>query len=228
MDGNGRWAESRGLPRVEGHRVGVRVVKDIIRCCMEQRIATLSLFAFSRENWSRPEMEVEFLMQLFVEALGNELNELHEHAIRLRFIGDRERLSAALCEKMQFAETLTASNDRLILSIAINYGGTWDIMQAARKLSKEVLDGKVKVEAINEKIFSTFLSTTDLTEPDLFIRTSGEQRISNFFLWQLAFTELYFTEVHWPDFNAKEFEKALYCFSQRERRYGQISEQRHA
>jgi undecaprenyl diphosphate synthase len=225
MDGNGRWAQSRGLLRVEGHRAGVEAVKTVIRCCLQNQIPILSLFAFSSENWSRPVAEVEFLMQLFMNALGHEVQELHEHEVCLRFTGDRSGLSPKLQEQMRSAEKLTAHNERLTLNVVVNYGGKWDIVQATKALAKQVCAGQLKLEDINESLLNAALSTHDLPAPDLFIRTSGEQRISNFFLWQLAYTELYFTEVHWPDFTAEEFNKALTSFSRRERRYGKTSQQ---
>lgn len=225
MDGNGRWAQSHGLLRVEGHRAGVEAVKTVIRCCLQAQIPILSLFAFSSENWSRPEKEVEFLMQLFIEALGQEVQELHQHGVRLRFTGDREALSPILQEQMQAAETLTLNNTRLVLNVVVNYGGKWDIVQAVKTIAKRVCAGELVPEAIDESIISQSLSTDGLPDPDLFIRTSGEQRVSNFFLWQLAYTELYFADVLWPDFTADEFKKALASFSQRERRYGKTSQQ---
>lgn len=224
MDGNGRWGESRGLSRMEGHRVGVEAVKTVVKSCLDHNIAVLSLFAFSSENWSRPSLEVEFLMQLFIFALGQEIQELHQRGVHMRFTGDRSQLSAALCSEMQAAETLTKENTKLILNIALNYGGKWDIVQAAKKLATQVSEGMLDVENIDEMTFAKLLNTSDLPDPDLFIRTSGEQRISNFFLWQLAYTELYFSEFFWPDFTGDEFEKALACFSMRKRRYGLTKE----
>ncbi|WP_028372169.1 isoprenyl transferase [Legionella lansingensis] len=225
MDGNGRWAQNRGLLRVEGHRAGVETVKTVIRCCLQTQIPILSLFAFSSENWSRPENEVEFLMQLFIEALGHEVQELHQHGVCLRFTGDRTGLSQKLQEQMQSAEKLTTNNNRLILNVVVNYGGKWDIVQAVKAIAKQVCAGQLKLEDIDESLIGNALSTHDLPDPDLFIRTSGEQRISNFFLWQLAYTELYFTDIQWPDFTAEEFKKALTSFSLRERRYGKTSQQ---
>ncbi|MDP1602806.1 MAG: polyprenyl diphosphate synthase [Legionella sp.] len=223
MDGNGRWAENRGLLRIEGHRAGVSSVKTIIRCCLEKNIPILSLFAFSSENWARPEPEVEFLMQLFFQALKQEVEELHQHGVSLRFTGCREGLSSSLIAEMEGAEQLTAINSRLILNVVINYGGRWEIVHAAKIIAEHVRDGKLALDEVNETRFAEYLNTQGLPDPDLFIRTSGEQRISNFFLWQLAYTELYFSEAHWPDFNADEFEIALTSFRQRERRYGKIS-----
>ncbi len=225
MDGNGRWAESRGLMRIEGHKAGINTVKTVIQCCIESRIPILSLFAFSSENWLRPEQEVEFLMQLFIEVLQKELQSLHENRICLQFIGDRSRLSSAICEQMARAELLTVHNNALILNLALNYSGRDDILNAVRCIINDVLDKKIPLDSINENNFSQYLTINNLPEPDLFIRTSGEWRISNFFLWQLAYTELYFTSVYWPDFKQEEFTKALISFSQRERRYGRTSQQ---
>ena len=225
MDGNGRWAESHGLERIEGHRVGVDAVKTIVKACLQKNIAVLSLFAFSSENWSRPTVEVDFLMQLFLQALAGEIQELHERGVRLRFIGNRHQLSSTLCTQMQTAEELTCNNSQLHLNVMMNYGGKWDILQAAKLLAKQVADGSVSLENINEDGFAKLLSTADVPDPDLFIRTSGEERISNFFLWQLAYTELYFSDVFWPDFTAEHFEAALTSFSQRKRRYGLTAKQ---
>lgn len=225
MDGNGRWAENKGLLRFEGHSAGVDSVKTVIQCCLKNNIPVLSLFAFSSENWARPETEVEFLMQLFLQSLKKEVEELHQHQVSLRFIGSRDALSAKLQAEMQQAEQLTAVNKRLILNIVVNYGGRWDIVHATKLIAAQVLNGHLELEAIDESLLGNHLSTHGLPEPDLFIRTSGEKRISNFFLWQLAYTELYFTEAHWPDFSAVEFELALSSFRQRERRYGKVSQQ---
>ena len=225
MDGNGRWAENRGLERIEGHRAGVDAVRTVIQCCLKKKIAVLSLFAFSSENWARPAMEVDFLMQLFLHALNREIQELHQQGVRVRFSGDRSRLSEALCAEMHEAEGLTANNHHLILNFALNYGGKWDIVQAAKALAAHVSEGVISIEQIDEQVFEQRLNTFDLPNPDLFIRTSGEQRISNFFLWQLAYTELYFSEVNWPDFSESEFEKVLACYSRRQRRYGQTEKQ---
>jgi len=225
MDGNGRWAENSGLPRVEGHRAGVEIVKAIVQACLEKNIAMLSLFAFSCENWARPADEVDFLMQLFIVVIGQETERLNEHGICLKFIGDRDRLSSELRSQMDSAEKLTANNKKLHLNIAINYSGKWDIVQAMRAVVSHVLDGSILPQKIDEQLFTNYLSTAQLPDPDLFIRTSGEQRISDFFLWQLAYTELYFTEVKWPEFTVEEFEQALHTYSLRERRYGLISKQ---
>lgn len=223
MDGNGRWAANRGLPRIDGHKAGVESVKTMIRCCLEKKISCLSLFAFSSENWLRPLDEVSFLMGLFIESLKSELAELNQHGIQMRFTGDRSRLSSVLQEQMSEAETLTQNNEQLILNIVVNYGGKWDLVTAAKKITQAVLDKQLNLADIDETVFSQFLDTRDLPEPDLFIRTSGELRISNFFLWQLAYTELYFTETHWPDFSQQELELALESFNKRKRRFGQVT-----
>ena len=223
MDGNGRWAESRGLARIEGHKAGVDSVKKMISGCLERKISCLSLFAFSSENWSRPIEEVNFLMELFIDALRKELAQLNQHGIRMCFTGDRSPLSTSLQKQMQEAEVLTKNNNQLILNIVVNYGGKWDLVHAAKKMAQAVVDGKLNLDECNEEIFGQFLDTACLPDPDLFIRTSGELRISNFFLWQLAYTELYFTDVHWPDFNESQLALALEAFSRRKRRFGRIT-----
>ena len=222
MDGNGRWAEKRGLPRFEGHRIGAETVARIVKSCVEKNILVLSLFAFSSENWLRPQQEVDFLMQLVISSLAKEIKELHKHKVVVRFTGDRKQLSQQLCRSIAEAEKLTKNNQGLILNILLNYGGKWDIVQAAKNMAQKIISGSMNIDEITEDTFATFLSTYGLPDPDLFIRTSGEQRISNFFLWQLAYTELYFSKTHWPDFSNDEFEKALACFSKRNRRYGHV------
>lgn len=224
MDGNGRWALQQGLPRIEGHRAGVQAVKEIVRCCAEMGIQYLSLFAFSSENWARPADEVEFLMSLFLEALNQEIAELHQSGIRLCFTGDRRALSESLQEQMQQAERLTEQNKKLLLNVMVNYGGKWDILTATQKIIQAIEKGELAADELDEQHFDAYLDTYPMPDPDLFIRTSGELRISNFYLWQLAYTELYFTEVFWPDFRTEEFKKALKAFSQRKRRFGQVSE----
>ncbi|CAM4427079.1 MAG: Ditrans,polycis-undecaprenyl-diphosphate synthase ((2E,6E)-farnesyl-diphosphate specific) [Legionella sp.] len=223
MDGNGRWAENQGLPRIEGHQAGVESVRKMIRTCMEKKVACLSLFAFSSENWARPTEEVSFLMELFIESLRRELSELNQNGVRMCFTGDRSLLSPALQQQMREAESVTADNAQLTLNLVVNYGGKWDLVTAAKKAVQAVAQGQITLEELDEARFSSYLDTANLPDPDLFIRTSGELRISNFFLWQLAYTELYFTDVHWPDFGEEEFEKALASFSKRKRRFGQIS-----
>lgn len=221
MDGNGRWASQKGLMRIEGHQRGVMVVKDVIKAALKHQIPSLSLFAFSHENWKRPENEINFLMTLFVQSLNQELPELIKQGICLRFLGSSERLSEELKLEMRSASERTALNKRLNLNIALNYGGKWDILQAVKVALKNGID---PVD-LSEKDISAYLSTSTVVDPDLFIRTSGEQRISNFFLWQLAYTELYFTDVLWPDFDIVEFEKALDFYRSRERRFGKTSAQ---
>lgn len=225
MDGNGRWAESRGLPRTEGHRVGVDVLKSIVKTCVSKKVPILSVWAFGQDNWARPSTEVDFLMQLFLQSLDKEVDELHLNGVSLRFIGDRTQLSQSLKDAMELAESLTAKNPVLVLNVVINYGGKWDIIQATKTIAKKVSDGALQLDEINEQLFATCLSMHDLPDPDLFIRTSGEQRVSNFFLWQLAYTELYFSDVCWPDFTTEEFTKALNVFATRERRFGKTSKQ---
>lgn len=225
MDGNGRWAESRGLPRIEGHRVGVEVVRDMVQSCLKQHIAVLSLFAFSRENWKRPSDEVAFLMDLFLTVIGKEVASLSEQGVSLRFVGDRNQLSQDLRDRMAAAEEMTQAHQKLILNIVVNYTGRWDILQATRTLMTQAIEGQLSVAELDERMFERCLSTHALPDPDLLIRTGGEQRISDFFLWQIAFTELYFTDLKWPEFTVDEFERAISAYGTRERRYGQTSKQ---
>ena len=221
MDGNGRWARKRFMPRVAGHSRGVESVRKIITRCIERGVGYLTLFAFSSENWRRPADEVSFLMQLFMRSLKKEIARMHENGIRFRVIGDLSRFDEALVRMIRDAEAMTAGNTALELTIAANYGGRWDILQATNALiASGDLDGPVTEEALQP-----FMSMAFAPEPDLFIRTGGEKRISNFLLWQLAYTELYFTDTLWPDFDATAFDKALASFSDRERRFGRTSEQ---
>ncbi|HLO62190.1 MAG TPA: polyprenyl diphosphate synthase [Azonexus sp.] len=222
MDGNGRWAKKRFLPRVAGHVKGVELVREMVRSCLEQGIQYLTLFAFSSENWRRPQEEVTLLMQLFVKALEQEVEKLHRNGVRLRVIGDLGRFEPRLQELIVKAQEQTASNTRLDLTIAANYGGRWDIMQAVNQMLAAQPD---KRDGWQEADLEPYLSMNYAPEPDLFIRTGGEERISNFLLWQLAYTELYFTPTLWPDFDAGEFGKAIASFQQRERRFGRTSEQ---
>ncbi len=222
MDGNGRWAKKRFLPRVAGHVKGVELVREAVRACLERGIRYLTLFAFSSENWRRPKEEVSLLMQLFVKALQQEVEKLHRNGVRLRVIGDLSQFDEKLQELVRKGEATTAGNTRLDLTIAANYGGRWDIMQAVNRMlaaQPEKRDGWL------ESDLDAYLSMSYAPEPDLFIRTGGEQRISNFLLWQLAYTELYFTQTLWPDFNTEEFERAIASYQQRERRFGRTSEQ---
>ena len=221
MDGNGRWAKKRGLPRVAGHKVGVESVRAIVKASLEKKIDVLSLFAFSTENWQRPQEEVGYLMeQLFALALESEIEELHKSNVQFRAIGETKRLTEKLQQKVLAAEKLTAGNSGLKLVIALSYSGQWDITEAAQKLGLEIEAGKLAAQDITIEKFHAKTCLHDLPEPDLFIRTSGEQRISNFMLWQLAYTELYFTDVLWPDFREAEFTEALVAYDQRIRRFG--------
>lgn len=222
MDGNGRWAKKRFMPRVAGHIKGVELLREMVRACLEREINYLTLFAFSSENWRRPKDEVSLLMQLFVKALEQEVEKLDRNGVRLRVIGDLSPFEPRLCELIAQAEATTAGNTRLDLTIAANYGGRWDITQAINKMLTTQPD---KRQGWGETDLEPHLSMNFAPEPDLFIRTGGEERISNFLLWQLAYTELYFTQTLWPDFNTAEFDKAITSFQQRERRFGRTSEQ---
>lgn len=222
MDGNGRWAKKRFLPRVAGHVKGVELVREMVRSCLEQGVQYLTLFAFSSENWRRPQEEVTLLMQLFVKALEQEVEKLGRNGVRLRVIGDLSRFEPRLQDLIHKAEEQTAVNTRLDLTIAANYGGRWDIMQAVNRM---IAAQPEKRDGWQESDLEPYLSMHFAPEPDLFIRTGGEERISNFLLWQLAYTELYFTPTLWPDFDTTEFSKAITSFQQRERRFGRTSEQ---
>jgi undecaprenyl diphosphate synthase len=222
MDGNGRWAKKRLLPRVAGHRRGLETVRRITRCCIESGVEYLTLFAFSSENWRRPADEVLFLMQLFRRALESEVAKLHQNNIRLRVVGDLTSFEPRLVSLIHEAETLTAANTRLTVTVAANYGGRWDIMQAVNRLFKE---HPGHVGGFNEAHLAPYLALAFAPEPDLFIRTGGEKRVSNFCLWHLAYTELYFTDTLWPDFEEAAFGEALASYGARERRFGRTSEQ---
>lgn len=225
MDGSGRWAQRRFMPRIAGHHRGVEATRAVVQRCVELKIPVLTLFAFSSENWQRPAAEVTSLMSLLQNSLENEVQELHENNVKLRVIGDLTRLSSSLRDAVANALELTSNNTGLQLNIALNYGGRWDIVQAARALCADVIANKVALDAINEEMFAQHISLYDLPEPDLLIRTSGEQRISNFLLWQLAYTELYFCATLWPDFSAQDLDEALKFFAQRQRRFGGVSDQ---
>lgn len=225
MDGNGRWAKRRHLPRMLGHQEGVKAVRKIIKLCGEMKIEALTLFAFSSENWQRPEQEVNYLMTLFLNTLKNEIDKLTKNNVQLRMVGNLEGFNQPLREWIDKSQTLTAKNTGLQLVIAVNYSGQWDIVQAAQRIMNQVKSGKLETEILTREIFAEYLSLADLPAVDLLIRTSGEYRISNFLLWQLAYTELYFTDILWPDFDEHELNKALQFYTQRERRFGCISEQ---
>ena len=222
MDGNGRWAQKRFLPRVAGHVKGVELVREMVRACLERGVHYLTLFAFSSENWRRPQEEVSLLMQLFVKALEQEVEKLDRNGVRLRIIGDISRFEPHLQELIRKGEEKTAGNTKLDLTIAANYGGRWDIMQAMNRMLAAFPDRR---EGWQEADLEPYLSMSFAPEPDLFIRTGGEERISNFLLWQLAYTELYFTPTLWPEFDTVEFDKAIASFQKRERRFGRTSEQ---
>ncbi len=220
MDGNGRWAARKGQARGLGHRAGRKALREVVEHVSGLGIPILTVFAFSSENWQRPSAEVQLLLELFKRALNREVRELHESNIGIRFIGDRSRFSTQLQNKMQEAELLTTDNDSLQLNIAVNYGGRWDITQAARRLALKVAAGELQPERIDEAVFSKEISLADGPAPDFLIRTGGEQRISNFLLWQLAYCEIYFTDTLWPDFNAQNLNLALLEYSHRQRRFG--------
>ena len=221
MDGNGRWAKKRFLPRVAGHKKGVDAVREVIKASAEAGVKHLSLFAFSSENWNRPAEEVSALMNLFLTSLSKETAELHKANVRVRMVGDLSRFSSALQEKIAESHNLTKNNTGLTLNICVNYGGRWEIIEACKALMRE----GVPPEEVSEELFAKGLQISDSGDVDLFIRTSSESRISNFLLWELAYSELYFTPVLWPDFGKKEFKEALQWYASRERRFGKTSEQ---
>ena len=225
MDGNGRWAERRRLPRIAGHRAGVDAVRGVVEACGEKGIEVLTLFAFSSENWRRPEEEVGLLMGLFMTALEQQARKLHKNNVRLQVIGDRSAFAAKLQSRIAEVEQLTGANTGLTLVVAANYGGRWDIAHAASRIAARAKAGELEPEDITPEVFETELSIHALPPPDLFIRTGGEKRISNFLLWQLAYTELYFTETLWPDFDRRAFEDALVSFATRQRRFGRTGKQ---
>jgi undecaprenyl diphosphate synthase len=225
MDGNGRWAKARHRPRSFGHNAGRKAVREAIEACMREGVQALTLFAFSSENWKRPEDEVGALMELFVRALDKEVDELHAHGVRLRFVGELGAFDESLRKRMQASMTRTAGNDKLQVNVAVNYGGRWDIVQAAREAARAVQDGELSVEQIDEARFDQWTSLAGLPPLDLFIRTGGEYRISNFLLWQVAYAELYFTDTLWPDFDQACLRRAIEDYARRERRYGRTGEQ---
>jgi len=225
MDGNGRWAQNRGLPRAAGHQAGFHATRDIVEACARREIEALTLFAFSSENWARPKQEVGLLMELFLRGLKSEVGKLNDNNVHISFIGERSAFIDKLQNEMFAAESTTASNTGLQLNIAVNYGGRWDIVEAARKLAQLVKEGELEPEDINIENFSEFVTLAQLNDPDLFIRTGGEKRISNYLLWHLAYTELYFTDVLYPDFNDEGLEQALTFYAGRQRRFGKTGAQ---
>lgn len=225
MDGNGRWAKKRLMPRTAGHHAGVKATRLMVEEAVKARIEALTLFAFSSENWKRPEQEVSSLMELFVSTLQSEVKSLHKQNVRVRFIGECSAFSEKLQQKINAAKELTASNTGLQLNIAVNYGGRWDVAEACKTVISKVQAGELSASEVDAELINENMCLSDLPEPDLFIRTGGEKRISNFLIWQLAYTELYFTDVLWPDFDAKQFSEALNWFVGRQRRFGQTGEQ---
>lgn len=223
MDGNGRWAAARGLPRAAGHRAGTKAVRKVVESSPGLGIRTLTLFAFSSENWRRPKTEVGLLMDLFLRSIRRELDELKRNNVRLHFIGARRRFAPALQEKMADAERDTADNDGLQLVVAVDYGGRWDVVQAARGLARKCARGELDAEAIDEAQLARYMSLNMHDAPDLFIRTGGERRLSNFLLWDLAYTELFFTDTLWPDFDGAQLEQAVCWYASRERRFGCVA-----
>jgi len=225
MDGNGRWAQKRNRPRTFGHKAGLKALRKIVEHAGKTGIGELTVFAFSSENWNRPKKEVGRLMDLFIRALDRETRELHENGIRISFIGDLAAFAPELKQKIANAEALTAGNDRMKLNVAANYGGRWDIVNAARKIAEAFANGRITMDQIDERYFASQAMLGETSDPDLFIRTGGEMRISNFLLWQSAYTEFYFTPVLWPDFSPEVFDEALVTYRSRERRYGLTGEQ---
>lgn len=225
MDGNGRWAKARNLPRYMGHRAGVKAVRRVVEVCRQRGVEALTLFAFSSENWRRPKVEVGLLMDLFVRTLKKEVNRLDKNDVRIQFIGDRDAFNPKLHRMMDAAEQQTADNGGLTLVIAANYGGRWDLVEATRRLAAKAVAGELSVDEIGSETLGRELCNASLPEPDLFIRTGGEQRISNYLLWQLAYTELYFTDLLWPEFDAQAFDEALRSFAGRQRRFGKTGDQ---
>ncbi len=225
MDGNGRWATQRNKYRTSGHKAGVNSVRKTIKQASEIGVQWLTLFAFSSENWQRPEKEVSMLMELFTRALKKEVPELHENGVRLSFIGDLSRFSDGLRKRMKTVESLTKNNRKMVLTIAVNYGGRWDIVQAARHLALALQNGRIKESEITEESFERFLSLNNAPHPDLLIRTGGDQRMSNFLLWQAAYAELYFTQTLWPDFDESSLNQAVEEYYNRERRFGKTPKQ---
>ncbi|MDH3400267.1 MAG: isoprenyl transferase [Chromatiales bacterium] len=222
MDGNGRWARARGMPRQAGHRAGVKAAREVVEACGRRGVKILTLFTFSSENWKRPKEEVVGLMQLFVEALGKQVRELHKEGIKVRFIGQRSTLNDKLRKQLEQAEELTRNNTRMLLNIALSYGGRWDIVNAAKLAIADAQAGRLVADDLDEESFSRYLSLSGQPDPDLFIRTGGETRISNFLLWNLAYTEMVFQDCLWPDFSDANLDAAIDSFAGRERRFGEV------
>ena len=225
MDGNGRWAKKRGLPRVAGHKRGVDTVKEIVEACAEIGVKFLTLYTFSTENWKRPKDEVSTLMRLLLNSLRDRVNELNDNDIRLTTIGNTKSLPTAVRKQLDFDIERTKNNKKMVLNLALSYSGRWELLEAIKKIADSTVQGKIKSEDIDEKIISSFLTTKDIPDPDLVIRTSGEFRVSNFLLWQIAYSEFIITETLWPDFSKSDLYDAIKIFQTRERRFGKVSEQ---
>ncbi|EAZ89468.1 Di-trans-poly-cis-decaprenylcistransferase [Crocosphaera chwakensis CCY0110] len=222
MDGNGRWATQQGLPRITGHRQGAKTLKNLLRCCYDLGIGELTAYAFSTENWRRPSEEINFLMLLFEQLLKQELEQLHRESIRISFIGDLSILPSSLQQIMALSREKTQKNQALHFRLAINYGSRQEIVHACRQIVQQVHQGNLTLETLDEAVFQQYLSTSEGSDPDLLIRTSGEMRLSNYLLWQMAYTEIYFTDVFWPDFSPSHFYEALWHYQQRNRRFGRL------
>lgn len=222
MDGNGRWAKSRFMPRTYGHKVGVETIRKVVKECSRLGVKYLTLYAFSTENWKRPKDEVSALMGLLVKYLRNELEELHKNNVKILTIGDISKLPETCIEELVLAKEKTKDNTGLVMSLALNYGGRNDLVNAVKNISQDLVDGKISLDDIGDNLISSHLSTNESPDPDLVIRTSGEQRLSNFLLWELAYSEFYFTDIHWPDFDEKELQKAIFAYQSRDRRFGAI------
>ena len=225
MDGNGRWAEQNGLTRSAGHKAGVKVLRNLIEHAVQLELKILTVYAFSRENWQRPKKEVELLLDLFISSLESEVKDLHENNIKLNFIGETDKFSEKLKKSMSKSESLTSNNSKLTLNVALNYSGRWDIYNALLSIIDDMTAKKITKNDVDEELINTKLSLADYDEPDLLIRTGGEKRLSNYLLWQIAYTELYFTNTLWPDFNTDQFDLALDWYTKRQRRFGKTSEQ---
>lgn len=222
MDGNGRWAKSRFMPRTYGHKVGVETIRKVVKECSRLGVKYLTLYAFSTENWKRPKEEVSALMGLLVKYLRSELEELHKNNVKILTIGDISKLPEACIEELALAKEKTKDNTGLVMSLALNYGGRNDLVNAVKNISQDLVDGKISLDDIDDNLISSHLSTNESPDPDLVVRTSGEQRLSNFLLWELAYSEFYFTDIHWPDFDEKELQKAIFAYQSRDRRFGAI------
>ena len=225
MDGNGRWAKKRGLPRVAGHKRGVDTVKDIVKACVQLGVKYLTLYTFSTENWKRPKDEVSTLMRLLVSTLRREVDELNENDVRLATIGELSALPVEVQNELEDSIQKTKNNNALVLNLALNYSGRWELLNAIKKIAQLTADGSLNVDEINEEYIARFLNTCDIPDPDLLIRTSGEFRVSNFLLWQIAYTEFFITDVYWPEFSRQNLYEAIRSFQKRERRFGKVSEQ---